>query len=100
MEKESKDVMGLHVENESIEGNVLLIDLSSVDREALTTNGRRAALEYASAKYPAWANAGVEKASSPIAFDPNDKDNNPFSPKDASVKWHFRQTIRLTRSPI
>lgn len=96
--------MSMKVESTNVEGDVLYVELSSGDREELVSRGRKFALEFAASdtQFAKWAAAGVEKASSPIPFDPKDPTIDPYKPENAKrgSPWHYRQTVKLTRSPI
>ena len=96
--------MSLKVESTNIEGDVLFVELSSGDREELVSRGRQFAVDFAASdsKFAKWAAAGVEKASSPTPFDPEDPKIDPYDPANAKrgKPWHYKQIIKLTRSPI
>jgi len=82
----------------------LFIELASANRDDLTERGRQFAMDYVkkTADLAGWAvHSGVEKVSCPMAFDPTDADNDPYAkvPK-TDTKWHYRQTLRIVRSPM
>jgi len=95
---------GMRVLETRVEGESLYIELASDNREELVSKGRTFAMNVANTdhEFSAWARAGVEKVSSPVAFDPMDPNNDPYD-QDANepeTTWQYRQTLRLTRSPV
>lgn len=103
MSTEPKDETAptLRVVDTRIDGTTLYLEIASSSRDLLVDGGRRFATEYAAEKHPQWASAGVEKSNSPVAFDPQDPQNDPYKAdhKKGTI-WHYRQTVRLTRSPV
>ena len=92
----------LKFEGKNIEGGELYLTFSSDDRERLVSRIRTVARDFvnnADNNLGNWANSGVEKAGSPIAFDPENKGNMALEAKDPSTKtkWNYKQTVRLTK---
>jgi hypothetical protein len=97
----------LTVDKHWLQDGSLFIEVSSDDREALTNNVRKFAQQYVAGEpeLSSWANAGVEKASTPVAYDPDDKESDPYTVARQCVKtgeeqpkWRYRQLVKLTRS--
>lgn len=99
-----EEVTGLRVLGTKVEGDSLYVELASINRDELTNKGRAFALDMVNTnhEFSGWARAGVEKVSSPVAFDPKNPDNDPYTVDTSKpeTKWHYRQSLRLTRSPI
>ena len=91
----------LQVESVKADGGDLMVTLTSPDREALTGRGRQFVLDWVSkqSQYSTWANAGVDKASGPAAFNPDDPNADPYkaASQNKDIIWHYRQTFRLTK---
>ena len=99
---EEKVENGISVLETQKDGESLFIELTSEDRETLVNNGRQFAEDFVqnTPEFSAWTQAGVEKVSSPVAFDPKDPDKDPYDKKSQGTKWHYKQTLRMTRSPV
>jgi len=103
VEGEAKLTEHTEVESVTTDGGSLVVTLASTDRDELTTKGRQMVIEYLgkTPSYNSWATAGVEPASGPMAFDPDNPDADPYEllAKDAKGhdKWSYRQMFKLTK---
>ena len=92
----------LKVEEVKADGGSLVVMVSSKDREELVTKGRQFVIDYLgkTAEYNSWATAGVEPASGPMAFDPENPDADPYdllSKGDKKDHWSYKQMFKLTK---
>jgi len=102
-EEQTEVPEGIRVLEVKQEGDSLYVELASESRDELVNKGRTFALEMVgkTPKYAGWSRAGVEKTSSPVAFDPINDANDPYAATpNADTKWHYRQQLRITRSPV
>lgn len=101
--------MGNEVEITKVEARQgeLFITGESFDRGKLITTIRKVAKEYTEDpgnNLTAWASAGVEKAGTPEAFDPQHPDMDSrkrlklADERKETVKWRYRQTVKMTRN--
>ena len=100
---EKKLTDSTEVESVKVDGGNLVVTLASTDRDELVSRGRQMVIEYLgkTPSYNSWATAGVEPASGPMAFDPDDPEADPYEllAKDAKGhdKWSYRQMFKLTK---
>ena len=93
----------LSVEDVKIDGGSLVVEVSSENREELVTRGRQFVLNHLSKtpEYNSWATAGVEPASGPMAFDPENPDADPYelagADADNRIEWNYKQLFKLTK---
>ena len=85
-----------------VDGGSLVVELSSADRDALVTTGRQFVIDYLgkTPEYNSWATAGVEPASGPMAFDPDNPETDPYELVAAGKnrdKWSYKQLFKLTK---
>lgn len=86
-----------------LSGQELLITLESHDRDALANNGRQFCMNFVAKTplYASFANAGVEKAGGPMAYDPENPGVDPYAliekKGSSNVKWKYRQQFRITK---
>jgi len=97
---EKKEV--LTVEEVRVDGGSLMVELSSSDREELVTKGRQFVIEHLgkTPEYNSWATAGVEPASGPMAFDPDNPDVDPYelvADGKNRTDWSYKQMYKLTK---
>jgi len=100
---ESTEKVGkLTVEEVKADGGSLVVLVSSSDREELVTKGRQFVIEHLgkTPEYNSWATAGVEPASGPMAFDPENPDADPYellSSGEKTDRWSYKQMFKLTK---
>lgn len=86
-----------------LSGQELTITLESYDRDALANSGRQFCMDFVAKTplYASFANAGVEKTSGPMAYDPENPGIDPYAlvEKQGSTKtkWKYRQQFRVTK---
>lgn len=93
------------------EDGSLFVELSSTDRDALVKHARTFALDYvreadADAALGRWKQAGTEKVSPPVGYDPENPEDDPYKlaavaqENKEKISWHYKQTVKLTTSII
>jgi hypothetical protein len=93
----------LKVDEVKVDGGSLIVEVSSSDREELVVKGRQFVIEHLgkTPEYNSWATAGVEPASGPMAFDPENPDADPYElvheGEGSNRKWHYKQMFKLTK---
>ena len=92
----------LEVEKVTVDGGSLVVTVASPDREELVGKGRQFVVGYLgkTAEYNSWATAGIEPASGPMAFDPDNPDADPYELLKTGEKkedWSYKQMFKLTK---
>lgn len=99
-EKPENTYAGLYVDNVVVNGPELTMDVYGENRDKLVNFGRSAALEYANKVHPEFSQGGVESNGSPIPFDPEDPNNDPYDKPKEGTNWWYRQPMRVTVMPF
>ena len=87
------------------DGADLVLEVVSDDRDSLVELGRQFVVDWLqkSPTYNSWAMSGVDRASGPVCFDPEQPDADPYTvtrnagEKAKDIKWKFRQAFRITK---